>query len=53
MSDITGIQKPFLARISEYSDIVLAITVVAILGILVLPLPPMLLDFLLASPACF
>jgi hypothetical protein len=48
MSDITGIQKPFLARISEYSDIVLAITVVAILGILVLPLPPMLLDFLLA-----
>ena len=48
MTDITKIDKPLLAKLTEYSDIVLAITVVAILGILVLPLPARLLDFMLA-----
>ena len=48
MDDLTNQNKPVLTRLTEYSDIVLALTVVAILGILVLPIPPRLLDFMLA-----
>jgi flagellar biosynthesis protein FlhA len=48
MADITETNQSFLARITQYSDIVLAIAVVAILAILVLPLPPRFLDIMLA-----
>ena len=48
MDDLTNQNKPVLTRLTDYSDIVLALTVVAILGILVLPIPPRLLDFMLA-----
>jgi flagellar biosynthesis protein FlhA len=48
MADITKIDKSPLARLTEHSDIALAIAVIAILAILVLPLPPALLDFMLA-----
>jgi len=48
MADLTGANKLVLNRLTEYSDIVLAVTVVAILGVLVLPIPSQFLDFLLA-----
>jgi len=48
MADITGTNKSMLARITESSDIVLAIAVVAILAILILPIPPAFLDIMLA-----
>jgi len=48
MAAINKANPPFLARLTEYSDIVLAVMVVAILAILILPMPPQLLDFLLA-----
>lgn len=41
-------RKPFLLELSRHSDIVLAVMIVGIIAILVLPLPPTLLDFLLA-----
>lgn len=40
--------EPFLMKITRHADIVLAILIICIIGILVLPLPPGLLDFLLA-----
>lgn len=48
MADITKTNKSLLAGLTEHSDIALAIAVIAILAILVLPLPPRLLDFMLA-----
>ncbi len=41
-------KQPFLVKITRHSDIVLALMIVCIIGILVLPLPPTVLDFLLA-----
>jgi flagellar biosynthesis protein FlhA len=41
-------QQPFLTRLTRHADIVLAGFIIAIIGILVLPLPPTVLDFLLA-----
>lgn len=40
--------EPFLMKITRHADIVLAVLIIFIIGILVLPLPPRLLDFLLA-----
>jgi len=48
MTDLTDANKSVLNRLTEYSDIVLAVTVVVILAILVLPIPPQFLDFMLA-----
>ncbi|RKX19157.1 MAG: EscV/YscV/HrcV family type III secretion system export apparatus protein, partial [Candidatus Zixiibacteriota bacterium] len=48
MADLTGTDKSLLARLTDYSDVVLAVMVVAILGILVLPIPPKFLDLMLA-----
>ncbi|MCD6162465.1 MAG: flagellar biosynthesis protein FlhA [candidate division Zixibacteria bacterium] len=48
MADLTKTEKPMLAKFTEHSDIVLAVLVVAILGILILPVPPEFLDFMLA-----
>ncbi len=41
-------RQPLLVKITQHSDAVLAVMVVCIIGILVLPLPPRFLDFLLA-----
>lgn len=41
-------RQHFLVKITQHSDVVLAVMIVFIIAILVLPLPPMLLDFLLA-----
>jgi len=43
-----SLKQPFLVKITRHSDIVLALMIVCIIGILVLPLPPTILDFLLA-----
>jgi flagellar biosynthesis protein FlhA len=48
MADITKTSKSPLTALTEHSDILLALAVIAILAILVLPLPPRLLDFMLA-----
>jgi flagellar biosynthesis protein FlhA len=48
MADITKTDKSPLTALTEHSDIALAVAVIAILAILVLPLPPRLLDFMLA-----
>jgi flagellar biosynthesis protein FlhA len=48
VADITKIDRSPLAKLTEHSDIALAVAVIAILAILVLPLPPRLLDFMLA-----
>ncbi|MCP4583174.1 MAG: EscV/YscV/HrcV family type III secretion system export apparatus protein, partial [candidate division Zixibacteria bacterium] len=48
MADLTAENQSFLTKLTEYSDIVLAVMVVAILAILVLPMPTQFLDFLLA-----
>jgi flagellar biosynthesis protein FlhA len=48
MADLAGTDKSLLVRLTDYSDIVLAVMVIAILGILVLPIPPNFLDFMLA-----
>lgn len=48
MADITKANKSPLSALTEHSDIALAVAVIAILAILVLPLPPRLLDFMLA-----
>jgi len=48
MSDLTNSNQSFLTKLTEYSDLVLAVMVVAILAILILPMPPQFLDFLLA-----
>ncbi len=41
-------KQPFLAKITKNSDIALAVVVVAILGVLIIPLPSYILDLLLA-----
>jgi len=41
-------KEPLLVKITRHSDIVLAIMIVCIIGILIMPLPPTMLDFLLA-----
>ena len=41
-------RQPLLMKITQHSDVVLAVMVVCIIAILVLPLPPRFLDFLLA-----
>ncbi|MEE9553061.1 MAG: flagellar biosynthesis protein FlhA [candidate division Zixibacteria bacterium] len=41
-------KEPFLIWITRHSDIALAVMIVLIIGILVMPLPPSILDFLLA-----
>jgi flagellar biosynthesis protein FlhA len=46
--NVISLKQPFLVKITRHSDIVLAIMIVCIIGILVLPLPPTILDFLLA-----
>lgn len=43
----------FLSRINNRSDIILAVAVVAIIGVLVIPVPPGLLDFALAFNITF
>jgi len=48
MSGLIASNRSLLARFTEYSDIVLAAAVVAILGVLILPIPPRFLDLLLA-----
>ncbi|NLI16937.1 MAG: flagellar biosynthesis protein FlhA [candidate division Zixibacteria bacterium] len=48
MADITKTSKSPLTALTEHSDILLALAVIAILAILVLPLPTRLLDFMLA-----
>ncbi len=48
MADITKANKSPISALTEHSDIALAVAVIAILAILVLPLPPRLLDFMLA-----
>jgi len=48
MPNMTNSNQSFITRLTEYSDIVLAVMVVAILAILILPMPPQFLDFLLA-----
>ena len=47
-ADMIHGRQPFLVRITRHSDVVLAVMVVCIIAILVLPLPPRFLDFLLA-----
>ncbi len=47
-SDIGTGKEPFLIWITKHSDIALAVMMVSIIGILVMPLPPSILDFLLA-----
>ncbi len=46
--DMVPDNTPFLVKITKHADIVLAVMIVFIIGILVLPLPPTILDFLLA-----
>ena len=46
-------QSSFLERLSSRSDIVLAFAVVAIVGVLVIPIPTPLLDFCLAFNITF
>ena len=41
-------RQPLLVKLTRHSDVVLAIMIVCIIGILILPLPPTVLDFLLA-----
>lgn len=48
MADLTKTNTPLLEKFTEHSDVVLAVMVVAILGILILPVPPRFLDFMLA-----
>ena len=51
MADATAMidrRQPLLVKITQHSDVVLAVMVVCIIAILVLPLPPRFLDFLLA-----
>jgi len=45
--------KGILAQVAKHSDIVLAIAVVAIIGVLIIPLPAAMLDFLLAFNIAF
>ncbi len=45
--------QPFLKKVTSNSDIALALAVVAILAVLVIPLPPYLLDLLLAFNIAF
>ncbi|MEW5924164.1 MAG: flagellar biosynthesis protein FlhA [Candidatus Zixiibacteriota bacterium] len=49
--DIQG--TSFLGKISSRSDIILAVAVIAIIGVLVIPVPPGLLDFALAFNITF
>ena len=46
-------QNNLLAQLSSRSDIILALGVVAIIGVLVIPIPPALLDFALAFNITF
>jgi len=48
MADISSGSRTLLHRFSDYSDVLLAVAVVVILGVLVLPVPARLLDILLA-----
>jgi len=48
VSNISAEYQPLLIRITKHSDIVLAVMIVGIIGILIMPLPPTVLDFLLA-----
>lgn len=48
MANIAASNRSILAKVSEHSDIALAVAVVAILAILVLPVPPAFLDIMLA-----
>jgi flagellar biosynthesis protein FlhA len=43
-----ALSVPFLVKITRHADIVLAAGIVSVIGILVIPLPPAVLDFLLA-----
>jgi flagellar biosynthesis protein FlhA len=47
-ADMIRGRQSFLVKITQHSDVVLAVMVVCIIAILVLPLPPRFLDFLLA-----
>jgi flagellar biosynthesis protein FlhA len=38
-----------MGKFSQYADVVLAVAVVGIIGVLIIPVPPMLLDLLLAA----
>ncbi len=46
-------ERTFLSQIIQRSDIVLAIAVIAIIGVLIIPLPAQLLDFALAFNITF
>ena len=48
MTSLMNQNKSFLQKVSDHSDIALAVAVVAILAILVLPVPPGFLDIMLA-----
>ena len=47
-SDFGTGKEPFLIWITKHSEVALAVMMVSIIGILVMPLPPSILDFLLA-----
>ena len=48
-----GLQQSVLEKLASRSDIVLALGVIAIIGVLVIPIPTMLLDFALAFNITF
>ena len=43
-----GIGLSFVHRFTQYSDVMIAVGVVAILGVMIIPMPPLLMDLLLA-----
>jgi flagellar biosynthesis protein FlhA len=48
-----GVQQSMIERVTSRSDILLALGVIAIIGVLVIPIPTMLLDFALAFNITF
>lgn len=50
MAAVTG---QLLGRISQYSDAIIVVLILAILGAMVLPLPPMLMDIMLTASITF
>ena len=46
-------QKSFLSQLAKRSDIVLAFAVLGIISVLVIPIPPAMLDFALAFNITF
>ena len=46
---MTAIIKKTLANLSKYNDVVIAVFVVAIIGVIIIPIPSQVLDLLLVS----